>query len=129
MLQIIEKYINTIENEQQKSLIWYIFQVLDTTKQLKLKLAYKVPFYYHNSWICYLNTLKKGGIELAFVRANELSSETQSKLDFRNRKQVAGITFEKEDDKKLEQALNILQEAIELDKTKKYLSKRTKKSH
>jgi hypothetical protein len=59
---------------------------------VEARIAYGIPFYYRKTWFCYLSKLKKGSVELAFTRANELSIE-QGLLSFGKRKQVAGIIF------------------------------------
>ncbi len=86
-------------------------------------MRYKIPFYDGKSWICYLNPTKKGKIEFAFVRGNELSND-QGLLESKGRKQVYSVEFEKLKDIP-QQALNeIIQEAILLDGSKPYPSKR-----
>ncbi|MCA6364120.1 MAG: DUF1801 domain-containing protein [Bacteroidetes bacterium] len=90
-----------------------------------VKMNYGLPFYYRNSWICYLALLKNGGVELAFTRANELSNE-QGLLDFRNRKQVAGIIFRELRDINLNVLHEVIQEAILLDDTVNYSVRKKK---
>lgn len=89
------------------------------------KMRYKIPFYYRKSWICYLNVLKAGGIELAFSRANKLVNGYYL-LDFKERKPVAGITFHQPKDIDLVLVRMIILEAIELYEDKPYASKRNK---
>lgn len=87
------------------------------------KISYSIPFYYRKSWICYLNPLKPGGVELAFTRANELF-DAQHFLDFNGRKQVAGITYH--DPSKIDENLLrlIINEALILDEKVPYSVKR-----
>ena len=109
--------------EPQQSIASYLHQILMSFPELSDKIRYRIPFYYRKSWVCYINPLKNNGIELAFTRANELSN-TQGLLDFKDRKQVAGISFYHMDDIDEAGVLEILQEAIVLDETIKYASKR-----
>jgi hypothetical protein len=90
------------------------------------KIRYRIPFYYQKSWVCYLNPLKSGGVEWAFIRGNELSN-AQGLLDQKDRKQIAGITLLSL--KNLpEQALReVIAEALILDETVPYASKRKKR--
>lgn len=88
------------------------------------KLRYGIPFYYKKSWICYLNPIKNNGIELAFTRANELSNE-QGLLDFKKRKQVAGIEIYDLKDFPVTTIQEIVNEALLLDETVPYASKRS----
>ena len=87
------------------------------------KLRYKIPFYDKKSWICYLNPIKKSGVELAFVRGNELSNQ-QGILDFKGRKQVAGIEIFDSKHLPLDELREIINEALILDQQVPYMSKR-----
>lgn len=117
-------YIYECEGNQQ-AIMLHLHELLMTYPELSGKIRYKIPFYYRKSWICYLNPLKDGGVELAFTRANELSNE-QGLLDFKDRKQVASITFAKVGDIQEEVLHEIFQEAFLLDEEVKYASKRQK---
>lgn len=84
-----------------------------------MKERYKLPFYYGRSWICYLNPVKKGGVELAFIRGNELSNP-HGILELRGRKQIAGIIYRQSADIQLELVHDHLFEAIALDRAVPY---------
>ncbi|MCI5056375.1 MAG: hypothetical protein MRY83_09720 [Flavobacteriales bacterium] len=72
-----------------------------------------------------MNPQKKGSVEFAFIRVNELSN-AQNLLDHKDRKQVY-ITFQNTHDIPEESLNEILQEAILLDETTPYQSKRQNK--
>lgn len=91
------------------------------------KIRYKIPFYYQKSWVCYLNPLKSGGVELAFVRGNELSN-VQGLLDHKDRKQIAGITLDSLKDLPEQALREVIVEALVLDETIPYASKRKKRN-
>lgn len=97
------------------------------TKELKLtsKIRYKIPFYDHKSWICYLNPIKGGKVELAFIRGNELSNK-QGLLNAKERKQIAGIEFENLDSIPFDTVREIVLEAILLDEQSPYKGPRKK---
>lgn len=117
----IERY-----DKPQKEILSLLNSVIVRNDRIQTKIRYGIPFYYQKSWICYLNPLKKGGVELCFLRANELSNEGGT-LDFKDRKQVAGITYNSAKEIN-EPVLNqILQEALILDESIQYRSKRKKK--
>lgn len=120
----VATYIADFEGPQKK-LLRVLHELILNQFDLQAKIRYRIPFYYNKSWICYLNPIKKDGVELCFLRANELSNESGA-LDFKDRKQVAGISYfslEEID----ERVLNpIIQEALILDETVKYASKRKK---
>lgn len=123
----VESFILDTEGEQQ-AILQYLNDLMQSTPEVISKIRYKVPFYYRKSWICYLNPTKKPvGIEMAFLRGNELSNE-QGLLDHRGRKQVAGVIFTKVEDIPTETLLEVIQEALYLDETVPYASKRIGKS-
>jgi hypothetical protein len=93
---------------------------------LQAKIRFKIPFYYGRTWICYLNPLKNGKIELVFIRGNELSND-QNILNHKDRKQVSGVEFENLADIKNCPIWDVIQEAILLDETQAYASKRKPK--
>ena len=59
----------------QKLIAEHLHNLITSYPEVVYKIRYRIPFYYRKSWICYVNPIKNGGIELAFVRANELSNE------------------------------------------------------
>jgi hypothetical protein len=118
----VEDFIYQFEGSQRDTML-YIHNLLTVDMNLTDKIRFKIPFYYGRSWICYLNPTKDGKIELAFVRGNELSNE-QGILDSKGRKQVYGIEFGKVSDIPIQQINEILQEAVLLDETTGYESKR-----
>lgn len=63
-----------------------------TQAGLKPRLRYGIPFYDGNKWICYLNPLKGGGVELVFVRGRDFVDPT-GLLEGRGRKMVRGVIW------------------------------------
>lgn len=108
---------------KEQDIFLYLHNILMHCPGMTCKLKYKIPFYYRKSWICYLNPLKSGGVELAFTRANELADE-QGALDFKSRKQVAGIEYCSVKELNDGVLTTLLNEAILLDDTIPYQSKR-----
>ena len=103
----------------QKAILEYLHHLLQTELELTDKIRYKIPFYYRKSWICYLNPGKKGTVELAFIRGDELSNE-QGLLDAKDRKQVRSIEFGNLSEIPKTLIKEIIHEAIILDETVKY---------
>jgi len=120
----VENYIYQFEGNQ-KEVIMYFHNLLTNDFNLSSKIRYKIPFYDIKSWICYLNPLKNGKIELAFIRGNELSNH-QGMLNSKGRKQVYGIEFAKISDIPITEVNEIINEAIILDSIEPYKSKRKK---
>ena len=117
-LKTVANYILGLDG-QQRAIVSYFHQKLALEYELISKISYNVPFYYRKSWICYLNPLKTGGVELVFTRGNELSND-QEILDFKGRKQVAGIDLMTMADIPEKEINAILNEAILLDDLVKY---------
>lgn len=117
-------YIESLDGEQRRIML-ALYQIISTYPQVTCRIRYNVPFFYRKTWICYLNPLKDGEVELCFVRANELSNE-HGLLDFKNRTQVAGVTYLTTNDIREDVLADTLQEALLLDETVRYTVKRSK---
>lgn len=118
----VEDFIYQFEGHQREVML-YFHQLMTKELNLSEKIRFKIPFYYGKSWICYLNPIKDGKIELAFIRGNELSN-TQGLLHNKGRKQVPGVEFDTVSDIPFEAINEIIQEALLLDETEPYKSKR-----
>lgn len=118
----VEDFIYDFEGEQ-RAILSFFHDLLTVEYQLEDKIRFNIPFYYKKSWICYLNPVKNNAIELAFPRGNELSNE-QGPLQSKGRKQVMSVEFEKLSDLPVSTLQEVINEAIMLDETVKYASKR-----
>jgi hypothetical protein len=116
----IEDFIYQYDGDQ-KAIMLYFHKLLVEEFDLTPKLTYNLPFYYRKSWICYLFPTKKGAIELAFTRGNELSNE-QGLLKTKGRKQVSSIDFNSIKDIPEDMVRMVLHEAILLDENIPYAS-------
>ncbi len=120
----VEDYIYNFDDSQREIML-YLHRLLSVELNLTDKLRFKIPFYYRKSWICYLNPNKNKSIEFAFVRGNELSNP-QGLLDSKGRKQVWSIELNRFSEIPIKELSEIIQEAILLDETVPYASKRKK---
>lgn len=120
MIEEVEAFIFEKEDNQQ-ALMLYIHDLMMAQPHVTCKIRYRVPFYYRKSWICYLSPKKGDRMELCFLRGNELSN-AQGILDFKDRTQVSGIEWGSVAE--IQEALlhEIIQEALLLDETVKYVS-------
>ncbi len=118
----VERFMDQHEDPQREVML-YLHHLLISTYNLTDKIRYKIPFYYNKSWICYLNPLKNGVVEFAFVRGNELSNH-QGILEHKGRKQVYSVEIINVLQMPKEKIIEIIQEAILLDEVKPYESKR-----
>ena len=123
-MEAIFQFIDRYEGKQQE-VLQYLHNLLVSFPDIEPKIRYKIPFYFRKSWICYLNPIKKKGIELCFTRGNELSN-AQGLLEARDRKQIRGVIFETVEAIPEEILIEVLQEAFLLDETIPYPSKRRK---
>ncbi len=118
----VEDFIYQFDKNQREVML-HLHNLLTLDLSFTAKIRFKIPFYYGRSWICYLNPIKNEGIELAFLRGCELSN-TQGLLESKGRKQVSGIELNSILDAPLEAILEVIHEAIMLDETIPYASKR-----
>lgn len=123
----VEIYIDELEGEQ-KLIASTLHDLMMTFPEVTNKIRYKIPFYFRKSWICYINPIKKDGIEFCFLRADELSNESGI-LDFKARKQVAGISIFDHKKIPLPAITNVLNEAMLLDGEVKYMHPGKKKKN
>lgn len=103
--------------EPQRGLLLRLRQLLfAASPKMREKMRYNAPFYDCPRWFCYTNPLKTGGVEVCFLRGDELSNE-QGLLDARNRRNVCGVTIQDLADlaQKEDALLEIIQEAILLE--------------
>jgi len=109
----------TNQSNEQSAIMMILHRLITSHPKMQYKISYKIPMYSLKRWVCYVNPLKKGGVEIVFVRATELSNEGGI-LDFKKRKWMAGITYPSVDAVD-ERILNEeLQEAFLLDETTPY---------
>lgn len=118
----VEDFIQSAPNRQREIMV-FLHRYLTEDCGLTDKIRFKIPFYYGRSWICYLNPLKEEHVELAFLRGNELSNAQGLLLD-KGRQQVMGIDFGDPSEAARPEVREVIQEAIILDETIAYESKR-----
>jgi hypothetical protein len=121
----VEEYIYNLEGSQREIML-YFHKLLSVELNLTDRIRFKVPFYYRKSWICYLNPTKNNTVEFAFVRGNELSN-SNGLLESKGRKQVLSIEVTNLSKLPFSELSEIIQEAIILDDTIPYASKRRSK--
>ncbi len=114
-LQQVEQFI-AAQARPQRSLLLALHQLLLTYPGIKPKVRYGLPFYDQNKWVCYLNPLKKGGVEMGFTRANEMP-EMAELLNKKGRSQIAGIDVFELNENVIEKIDQIMQCALQLDRT------------
>jgi hypothetical protein len=100
--------------DQPREIIERLNQLLLSYPGMHCKIRFKIPFYDCKSWICYLNPLKKGAVELVFLRGNELIDES-GLLEARGRKMVKGIIISDIDNIPFDTIHQILLQALLID--------------
>lgn len=121
-MQTVEDYIYGFEGDQQEVLL-YFHDVLTSFPAVTPKIRYKIPFYYQNTWVCYLNPVKPDKIAICFLRGYEMSNE-QGLLESKGRKQVLSVEFASVDEIPKKLMNEIINEALFLDETVPYKPKR-----
>ena len=114
----VDDFIIDQQGDQQKGLLFF-HDLFANSLNLTPKIRYKIPFYYKKSWVVYINPIKDHSLELAFTRGNELA-DSGGVLDFKGRKQIKSITFQKVEELPMEAVMDVIHEAILLDETVPY---------
>lgn len=117
----VEDYIYSFEDER-KNVLLYFHELLTSFPTVTCKIRYKIPFYYQNTWVCYLNPVKPNKIALCFLRGYELSNE-QGLLESKERKHVSSVEFSSVDEIPKTAIREIINEALFLDETVPYKPK------
>lgn len=120
-----EEFIYQYEGNQ-KQILDYFHHLFTEELGLECKMRWKLPFYFLNSWVVYLNPIGDDTIELAYVRANELSN-ANGLLDFKNRKQIASTELKNLKSMPINGILENLQEALMIDETVPYKLRKKQK--
>jgi len=124
--EVLHQFLAGISLEQQQ-IVRSLHQWLCNFPGVYCQIRYKIPFYYRHTWVCYLNPIvKQNAIELVFIRANELSNE-QGWLDFKGRKQAAGVIITSLTDFPYDTLQEVFQEALLLDEQVAYTAPKRKK--
>jgi len=112
-MKTVEDFILGLDG-QQKAIVSFLDEHLRENHDLRSKINYKIPFYYHKKWVCYLNPIKVDGIELVFLKGHLLSNN-QGILKSKGRKLVAGVELFHVSKLPLRSIDEIVQEALILD--------------
>jgi len=123
-MSAVEDYIFELKDEQRQ-IAAYLHDLFISNYQLTANIKYAIPFYFKKTWICYLNPIKKNGIELVFIRARELK-DSNHLLDFKKRKMAAGLSFYSLVEINEAVLKTILENALILDDTTPYTIKKKK---
>jgi len=107
-------YIENLPNNSQSDTIKYLHQFIASYPDIKSKIMFTTPFYTRNKWLMYSNKLKNGTVELCFVNAKLFTNHLEY-LDFKKRKQVAGITYKQVTDIDENVVDLLINEAIRVD--------------
>ena len=62
----VEDFIEGFEGDDHE-IMKFLNEMMIDQPGISSKISFKIPFYYRNSWICYINPVKKGGIEFVFT--------------------------------------------------------------
>lgn len=104
----------------QKEILDYFHHLFTEELGLTCKMRWKLPFYFNNSWIVYLNPTKSNTVELSYVRGNEMSNANGLMEYKRSRKQIMSTEIKELKSLPLEGILDNLQEALMIDETVPY---------
>lgn len=106
------------QDESRGALIDYLNQLILDIPNVTRKMRYKIPFYDHHKWFCYINPVNKDLVELCFLQGKEMNSKFPI-LNMRKRKMISGIYLNMNEDVPIDLITDMLQYAIELTKSSK----------
>lgn len=112
-MQEPEAYIQLLP-QRQRRIMEAIYEQLMLQPGVTCKMRFKIPFFYRNSWICYMNPQRSGGVELVFLKGRQLA-DPSGILDDKGRKMVSGVVLENAGNIWSDAMLELLQEALILD--------------
>lgn len=118
-MNAVESYIWEREDNEREIMLTIRDMVHSSATGITEKIRYTLPFFDRHAWICYMNPLKTGGIEVCFMKGRDLVGISPL-LDQKDRKLVAGITITSTEDLESFEAFHVvLTEAIRLDELSK----------
>lgn len=100
--------------DNQQQIMQRLHDLLLSFPKITTKIKHNIPFYYRKKWLCYLNPISGGGVELCFLRGSDLSNE-QDILVANKRKIVAGVSYYSVDEIDKKTLNEVINEAILLD--------------
>jgi len=88
----VEEYILK-QDTHQREVMLYLHELFLRQYHLNPKIKYGIPFYFGNKWVCYLNPIKEGGLDLTFLRGFKLEGFDWI-LETRDRKMVKSLSID-----------------------------------
>jgi hypothetical protein len=107
----VEAFFDRLDEERRIIALVLHELIMGAEPSITTKMRYRIPFYDHDTWFCYINPLKRGGVELCFLYADRLD-DPSGLLDFKGRKMVGGITCDDVDRIPFEAVDLLLRQAI-----------------
>lgn len=113
----VEEYIERLSNAHHQHLTFHIHHLLMTFPNITCKIRFKIPFYDGKKWICYINPIKKNGVEVCFIKGFQLTPRPQ--LFAGKRTMIKGIALFELNDDNLALIAEVFEEALLLDQKTK----------
>lgn len=110
----VDEYIERLDNAHHQHLIYHLHHLFMTFPGVTTKLRFKIPFYDFKKWICYINPIKKNGVEVCFLKGLKLTERPE--LVAGKRTMVKGISVFEINEATLALIAEVFEEALELDK-------------
>lgn len=111
------KYIDELD-EETKLICLELYDIFTNLPGFESKIRYKIPFFFRQKWLAYINPLKKGGVELCFINGSSIV-DPYNLLDNKGRKQVSGVTFMKISDIDPQKLMVLINAAINFEESMK----------
>jgi hypothetical protein len=85
----VEEYLLKVCNKERDVML-FLHDLFTDKYLLSPKIKYGIPFYFGKKWVCYLNPVKNGGVDLTFLRGFKMEGYDHV-LEARGRKMVKSL--------------------------------------
>jgi len=109
----VEEYILQFTGAKREIMLFFHGLFIEDYK-LKPKISFKIPMYYRNTWVVYLNSDNRKGVELAFTNGHEFDINSPL-IESKGRKLVRSAEFESLNEIPYQNIKTLMKEAIRID--------------
>lgn len=91
MLNLLE-FLEALPEAERLLVIALHDHIVEVQPSIEVRMAYGIPFFYHNKRFAYLNPTKMGGVDLGFTRGHAML-DPSGILESKGRTQIKTATF------------------------------------
>ena len=110
----VEDYLLRLKGDERDTMI-FLHEFFLERYQLTPKIKYGIPFYFGKKWVCYLNPIKSGGVDLTFLRGFKMHGFDHV-LEQRGRKMVKSLPITNLNSLEVNLLEDLMAHALQIDK-------------